>query len=131
MTCHFKRHVHTDEHKMYLCDGNLHYAHKRKTTRNKTKTINDHWACNGKKVHKSIWSCQLGSSLQSSFMSYLHWNAFVCWVHSMCILFLMRSTVCALYHVVWFFKKYFKLNFIKNNLPLASISSLFYSIGFR
>ena len=51
-------------------------AHITKITTNKTKTITDYLV--GKRVHKSISSCQLGSSLKSSFNSYWHENASVC-----------------------------------------------------
>ena len=72
-THHFKSHGHTDEKHdvyIYICDGDLRYAHITKTTTNKTLTLTDYWV--SIRVHKSIGSCQLGSSLQSSFPSYFH-----------------------------------------------------------
>ena len=70
ITCHFKRHGHTDEHRIFKCYGDLRHVHTTKMTTNKTKTITDYLGRNGIRVQKSICSRQLGSSLQSGLFIY-------------------------------------------------------------
>ena len=63
---------------VYICDSDLRHAHKTKTTTNKAKPITDYWGGYGIRAHKSKCLRQMGLSLKSGFMLYLHGNAFVC-----------------------------------------------------
>ena len=87
VTDHFKRHGHTDEHRMYIYDGDLRHAHTAKTTTNKPMTITYYWVVLGfTNVYAHV---NLGHHSSPVFVI-LAWECF-CLLSAQCVIFVCNE----------------------------------------